>query len=68
MALETRDKISLAPIHLDQENFEEKIKNYDLEESLTRLEQENSDLKILNAKLFKNAMNALGQINASKIS
>lgn len=61
MSQELYGKVYVDSISVGGEVVKEVRENIDMDESLLRLKQENADLKILNANLFKSAINALSQ-------
>ena len=67
MSKELQGNIFLPCISVKDEPIVEPIKTINIDKSLQRLEQENADLKTLNANLFKSAISALSQKSISQI-
>lgn len=62
MSQESREQLNLNAISVrGRLDYQECAGNVDQDQNLLNLKQENADLKVLNAKLFKSAMNALTQ-------
>jgi WD40 repeat protein len=59
---EARGNLYLDAISVrDRHDYEESTENVDMDQTLLNLNQQNENLKILNAKLFKSALNALAE-------
>lgn len=65
MSQELYGKVYLDSMSVREEKLQNARENIDMDESLLKLKQENADLKILNANLFKSAINALSQKSLS---
>jgi hypothetical protein len=62
MSQESREQLYVNAISVrGRLDYQESTENVDQDQNLLNLKQENADLKVLNAKLFKSAMDALTQ-------